>query len=99
MPVLVISDDIKWCKQNLSYLFKDIKFNENTDILFDFYCLSLSKSNICSPSSFSVLGSILNENKDIVICDPYYSNPDMKTSIIPIYFKKANFELYSKNSN
>lgn len=58
--VIVLSNDIEWCKENIH--FKNITFIENETNIIDLYIMSLCKHNIISNSSFSWWGAWLNEN-------------------------------------
>lgn len=59
--ILVFSDDILWCKNNLK--FNNMIFVENNDNTEDMWLMSLCKDNIIANSSFSWWGAWLNENK------------------------------------
>lgn len=73
IPVYIISDDIDWCKENLSDLCNDVKFSVfNDDPVLDLLSISLAKCVICSASSFSMFGIYLNKNNDCVVPFPYY---------------------------
>lgn len=66
--VLIFSDDIEWCKQNLS--FKNMIFVENNTNIEDLWLMSLCKNNIIANSSFSWWGAWLNNNNDKKIIAP-----------------------------
>lgn len=66
--VVVLSDDIDWCKKNLKY--NNIYFIENEINIIDLYIMSLSSHNIISNSTFSWWGSWLNNNKNKKIIAP-----------------------------
>jgi hypothetical protein len=66
--VLVFSDDIEWCKQNLK--FDNITYIEGETNIIDMYIMSLCKHNIIANSSFSWWGAWLNENKDKKVIAP-----------------------------
>ena len=57
---IVVSDDIKWCKEHLK--FKNIIFVENSSPVIDLFIQSLCQNNIISNSSFSWWGAFLNNN-------------------------------------
>lgn len=66
----VFSDDIEWCKKNLSDSV-NLNFVDSTSSMFeDFELLSLSTHNITANSSFSWWGAWLNENPDKLIVSP-----------------------------
>lgn len=64
---IVCSDDIMWCKQNLS---GDINFVESGSMFVDFACLSLCKNHIISNSSYSWWSSFLSDYPDKMIFAP-----------------------------
>ena len=65
--ILVFSDDIKWCKENLK--FRDIIFIDGNDDIEDLWIMSTCKDNVIANSSFSWWGAWLNQNRNKkVIC-------------------------------
>ena len=58
--IFVFSDDIKWCKENLS--FRNMIFIEGFDDVEDIWIMSMCKNNIIANSSFSWWGAWLNDN-------------------------------------
>lgn len=66
--IYVLSDDIKWCKQN----FNDdrIEFIEGFPDFVDLYILSECSHNIMANSSFSWWGTYMNENPDKIVYVP-----------------------------
>ena len=66
--ILVFSDDINWCKENLNY--DNVLFVENQDNLEDMWLMSLCDHNIIANSSFSWWGAWLNQNKDKIVIAP-----------------------------
>ena len=72
---LVFSDDIKWCKENMSNIFdKPYKFVYN-DGITDLILMSKCNNNIIGNSSFSWWSAYLNINKEkIVICPKKWFN-------------------------
>lgn len=80
--VLVFSDDIEWCKQNLK--FNNMIFVENNDNIEDMWLMSLCNHNIIANSSFSWWGAWLNDNKNKTVVAPakwfgegYYCDVDV----------------------
>lgn len=75
--VLIFSDDIEWCKENLN--FKNQRFIENNSSLVDLWLMSLCKHNITANSSFSWWGAWLNDNKNkkIIIPSKWFSYGDV----------------------
>jgi hypothetical protein len=89
--VLIFSDDIEWCKNNLANLAAqpfNTRFVENLsrDIL-DLHLMSLCRCHIIANSSFSQWGAWLNPNKDKLVISPaldqLYTNVDMRDTIEP----------------
>lgn len=87
---LILSDDIKWCKENIkgdNIIYADREINDdviyNREII-DLYTMTLCCDNIISNSSFSWWGAYLNENKGRRV---FYTMPWTKfyngTDIIP----------------
>jgi hypothetical protein len=66
--IYVISDDIPWCKGNLTD--GRMIFIEGNPDHIDLYIQSLCNHNIIANSSFSWWGSYLNENKDKIVYAP-----------------------------
>lgn len=77
---IIFSNDIKWCKENLSDLLmgKDVVFvnwNKGKDSYQDMYLMSRCNYNIIANSSFSWWGAWLNYHEDkIVICPTKWNN-------------------------
>jgi hypothetical protein len=66
--VLVFSDDINWCKQNIK--FDNITYIEGEQNITDMYIMSLCKHNIIANSSFSWWGAWLNSNENKKVIAP-----------------------------
>ena len=91
--IICISDDIQWCKTNLNDIPNIIFADKDTDtisaVIIDFYIQTLTKGNICSCSSFSMAGVLLNPNtnKKVIVSDPFFKThttfPHVK--IVPEY--------------
>lgn len=80
-PVFYIfSNDLKWCKENLTPLMKNnpyvfVNHNKGSDSYKDMELMSFCHTNIIANSSFSWWGAFLNHNKDaLVICPKKWSN-------------------------
>jgi hypothetical protein len=67
---IICSDDIKWCKNHLSHLSKNLIFIEGNIHTHDFYLMSLCKHNIISNSTFSWWAAYLNPNPDKITVTP-----------------------------
>ena len=68
--IIVFSDDINWCKNNLLTKFENVIFSENMDEYFDITLMSKCKYNIIANSTFSWWGGYLNSNLDKVVISP-----------------------------
>lgn len=64
---MVFSDDIEWCRNNLS---SDFLFSEEKDEFIDLFKMSRCSNFIIANSSFSWWGSFLNPNKNKIIYAP-----------------------------
>ena len=62
-----------WCKENLSNLPNIIFADKENNCLIDFFIQTFTKGNICSPSSLSIAGAILNKNNNCVIPKPFFN--------------------------
>lgn len=104
IDVICVSDDCEWCRKNLSnipnIIFADTHkkiLSTNISMFTDFYIPTLTKYNVCSPSSFCMSAAMLNPNNNMYICYPYYTNEnlnsDYELSIIPEYAHKIDYEL------
>jgi len=66
--VLVFSDDINWCKENIK--FNNITYIEGETNIVDMYIMSLCTHNIIANSSFSWWGAWLNNNENKKVIAP-----------------------------
>ena len=85
--ILCCSDDIKWCKENLSHIsniiFQEVEENK---LLIDWFVLTMTWSNILSCSSFSQSAALLNPRKHCVVPTPYFkpeSGIDWNDLLVP----------------
>lgn len=98
---IIISDDIKWCKENLSDIsINGVKFADAQHpgymseiyMLVDLCIPIITKGNIASPSSFGMFGASINPNKNMVVNTPYYKkmelNNDDTLNIVPSWAKR-----------
>lgn len=85
--IICISDDLCWCKDNLRDNPNIIFADKSRDSLVDFFIQTMTKGNICSGSTFSIAGTILNPNpnKVCIVPDPFFKNPIPKIDLIPRY--------------
>jgi len=95
---LIISDDIKWCKNNLN-TYKNFIYSDNSDII-DFCLLTLSDNLVVSPSTFGWWAFYLNQNAKEVFLPNKWWRPE-KTGIVCNFYKKKytdlKYEFYPKN--
>ena len=63
--IIIFSDDIKWCRNNLKG--PNINYMENTSVMDDFYLMTVADKIVISNSSFSYWAAFLNEKKSKVI--------------------------------
>lgn len=102
-PIIVISDDIEWCKENINI--DNVFFAENMTSWELLWLMSLCKHFIISNSSFSWWGAFLGEKENsIVLCPDVWFGPNINVNTsdiykngwikIPTYFK--NGKLYPK---
>lgn len=66
--VIILSNDIEWCKENLN--FNNMFFIENETNIVDLYIMSKCRNNIIANSSFSWWGAWLNSNVDKKVIAP-----------------------------
>lgn len=66
--ILVFSDDIKWCKENLKY--NNMIFIEGLTDIEEMYCMSFCRDNIIANSTFSWWGAYMNKNPDKIVIGP-----------------------------
>ena len=90
--IFVFSDDIQWCKDNLT--FNNMIFMEGFDDVEDLWLMSMCKNNIIANSSFSWWGAWLNSNPNKKIVAPnswFGSQTNLNTdNIIPNNWIKIN---------
>ncbi len=65
---LIFSDDINWCKQNISG--ENFVFIEDNSDIEDLFLMTKSTHNIICNSTFSWWGSWLGDNKDKIVIAP-----------------------------
>lgn len=68
--LIIFSDDIEWCKQNLNHLNNDIIFISDNPDYEDLLLMSLCDDNIICNSTFSWWGAWLNNNKNKKVIIP-----------------------------
>ena len=84
----VFSDDIDWCKENLSGLIGDMEvvyvdWNKADQSFRDMQLMSLCRHNIIANSSFSWWGAWLNQHEDKIVMAPeIWANYDIKNDPI-----------------
>lgn len=68
--LLIFSDDITWCKNNINFGDANIFYIENNLDIIDMYLMSLCDNNIIANSSFSWWGAWLNKNPSKKVVAP-----------------------------
>jgi hypothetical protein len=66
LPIVVVSDDIEWCKKSLN---ADL-YLEGTSSTNDLFVMTQANHNIIANSSFSWWGAWLNKNSDKIVIAP-----------------------------
>lgn len=85
----VFSDDISWCRANLSDLWDDIEvvfvdWNKGENSFRDMQLMSLCHHNIIANSSFSWWGAWLNQHSDKIVIAPHqWLNSQLVNDPIP----------------
>ena len=69
--LLIFSDDIEWCKNNLNDLHHSIKFIYNSEAT-DLRLMSLCNHFIIANSSYSWWGAYLSQNENKIVIAPKY---------------------------
>jgi hypothetical protein len=74
--ILIFSDDINWCKNNLLIKNKNIFFIEGNQDYIDLWLMSMCKNNIMANSTFSWWGAWLNKNpnKKVFVPRTWFGN-------------------------
>lgn len=81
---VVTSNDLKFAKQCLANMNKNIIFIEDEPYHLDLYILSLCKHNIISNSTFGWWGAWLNQNPNkIVVCPQYLMKSSKGKLVLP----------------
>lgn len=71
--VVVFSDDIQWCKDNINreiYNYDDIYFIDINNVAIEFLLMSLFKNNIIANSTFSLWASYISDYENKIIIAP-----------------------------
>ena len=67
--IMIVSDDIDWCKRNLSNLGEHVFFSNESDVINDMRILMWCDYLVLgSASTYSVWASYLNTRKKLVVC-------------------------------
>lgn len=83
-PIIVISDDIEWCKENINI--DDVFFAEDIYSWEALWLMSLCKHFIISNSSFSWWGAFLGEKENsVVVCPDIWFGPEIEVNTSDIY--------------
>ncbi len=86
--ILIFSDDIEWCKENLRY--HNMIFVEGLSDVEDLWLMSMCDHNIIANSSFSWWGAWLNQNpkKKIVAPKLWLKDNKLAKEIVPDHWYK-----------
>jgi hypothetical protein len=68
--LVIFSDDIEWCKENLNHLNNDILFITGNPDYEDLILMTLCDDNIICNSTFSWWGAWLNNNSNKIVITP-----------------------------
>ncbi len=79
----IFSDDLSWCKSNLSFIKNKDFIDENVSDgpVDDLYLMSKCKNNIISNSTFSWWGAYLNRNEKKIVIIPRKWHIDQKVDL------------------
>ena len=85
LPILIISDDIAWCQQELSFIDKNnlVQFLSDNEPIDDFIAISTAKNLIVTNSTFSYWGGYISKflNKENRVIAPNFGATFYKNSI------------------
>lgn len=88
--ILIFSDDIFWCKNNLNIKNKNVIYISDNPDYIDLWLISLCKNNIMANSSFSWWGAWLNQNKNKkVIAPSIWFGFSLQHNTKDLYFDKT----------
>lgn len=88
---VVLSDDLRWCKDNLSFLDPIYSPFSEMDIGYDFALMTQCTSAIIANSSFSWWGAWLGKEKDVVAPKKWFGNdPNVPKKWDEVYYKDWN---------
>jgi hypothetical protein len=88
--LLIFSDDILWCKQNLNFEKANIHYIENNIDIIDMFLMSMCENNIIANSSFSWWGAWLNKspNKKVIAPKKWFGPKNSHLSTHTLYCKE-----------
>lgn len=64
-PIIIVSNDINWCKQNLGIIGGNLNYSPFSDEMDDFITLRLCSHHVISSSTFSWWGAWLSQTSNI----------------------------------
>lgn len=73
---MVISDDIKWCKENIQDPECEFRFSEGQNEFYDLSLMASCTDHIMSNSTFAWMGSWMGHNSNKVIVTPSHEPPN-----------------------
>lgn len=90
--LLIFSDDILWCKENLKFQDKNLIYIEGNSDYNDLWLMTMCRENIIANSTFSWWGAWLNNNKNKKVFAPKIwfglRSKHNTEDLIPIEWKK-----------
>ena len=90
--VVVVSDDIEWCKKTLKGGSR-LLFCDMGDELFDLLLMTQATNNIIANSSFSWWGAYLNPNAQRVIAPmPWFADKTPTDDLIPVEWEILRYD-------
>jgi len=85
IPVMIFSDDIKWCKEQQLFKGDRFIFSENNSTGIDLCLMSLCSYAIIANSSFSWWGSWLSDSKGVVAPKKWFNGSHINYNIEDLY--------------
>jgi hypothetical protein len=75
VPVFVFSDDVNWCKQEVSFRSDRFYISESNSVAIDLYLQSRCSHHIIANSSFSWWGAWLAKSKKVIAPKQWFGPP------------------------
>ena len=87
LPIMIFSDDIKWCKNQNLFSGDRFVFSENNSTGIDLMLQTLCKYHIIANSSFSWWGAWLAKSKRVIAPKMWFFNEDLNKNTNDLYCK------------